>query len=373
MLENHVMAEHYAGYDPYDLLTSPLFRVPILRTNKVLRLGAQQLWRRLPFNLRPLLGIRKGYNPVTLGLCLHAYTSLARIAPDRRSMYEKEMAWCVEELIRLRSKGYAGSSWGYDFDWEGRYARVPAWMPTVVATAFVTNALYRHHATTGSAASADLCNGAALFVRTNLRKTYRDGMPCFSYSPNDGQMVLNATMKGARILAQAFALTHDASLREEAEGAMRLVVASQRADGAWPYSVNDARTWVDNHHTGYVLDCIDEVSMLTGATWARDALDRGLRYYCEHFFTAEGAPKYYDTSLFPIDTTAAAQSILTLTRFGMIDRAVQTARWTVAALQDPGGYFYYQKRGSFVNRMDYMRWSDAWMLAALAYLLEHSE
>jgi hypothetical protein len=370
-LETHIKAEKYSGYDPYDLLMSPLFRLPFLRSNKVVRLGAQQVWRRLPFNVRPILGIRKGYNPVTLGLCLYAYTSLIKVFPHRHGIYEQDMQWCVRELTRLRSSGYSGSSWGYDFDWEGRYAKVPAWMPTVVATAFITNALYRHFTMTGDRASAELCTQAAVFVTTDLRKTERDGMFCYSYSPSDAQMVLNATMKGARILAQASAITRDASIRGEAEAAMRLVVASQRSDGAWPYSVNDARTWVDNHHTGYILDCLDEVSALTGATWTREAIDRGVRYYCDHLFTPAGIPKYYDTSLFPIDTTAAAQSIMTLTRFRLMDRALQTARWTIATMQDRRGYFYYQKRGACINRTDYMRWSDAWMLMALAYFAEN--
>ena len=34
------------------------------------------------------------------------------------------------------------------------------------------------------------------------------------------------------------------------------------------------------------------------------------------------------------------------------------------------GYFYYQVLPFFTNRISYMRWSQAWMLLALATMLE---
>jgi hypothetical protein len=35
-------------------------------------------------------------------------------------------------------------------------------------------------------------------------------------------------------------------------------------------------------------------------------------------------------------------------------------------MQDSRGHFYFQKRRLFTNRIAYMRWSQAWMLKALA-------
>ncbi|MFN3393810.1 MAG: hypothetical protein ACK424_04565, partial [Candidatus Thermochlorobacter sp.] len=59
-LEQRIHADAYRGYDPYDALTSPLFKLPILRQHKTLRWGAQQVLKRLPINVRPLLFIPKG-------------------------------------------------------------------------------------------------------------------------------------------------------------------------------------------------------------------------------------------------------------------------------------------------------------------------
>ena len=133
-LDSYIHDEGLRGFDPYDSLASPLFQLPGIRSLRPIRLSAQQILRRLPLNVRPLLGIPKGYNPVTLGLCLQAYSVRAGTPGSAKQLLEERGAHCLSELNRLRSPGYRGASWGYDFDWEGRYASLPAWTPTVVAT-----------------------------------------------------------------------------------------------------------------------------------------------------------------------------------------------------------------------------------------------
>jgi len=67
--EDYIVAENFRGYDPYDFLTSPIFKLGFLQ-NKPARFYSQQIFRRIPFNLRPLFGIKKGLNPVTIGLSI---------------------------------------------------------------------------------------------------------------------------------------------------------------------------------------------------------------------------------------------------------------------------------------------------------------
>lgn len=83
-LRKYIESHHYKGYDPYDALKSPLFRLPLLNKNKLIRFGAQQLVKRSPFNLRSLLFVPKGLNPVTLGLCIQAYAQLININPQEK-------------------------------------------------------------------------------------------------------------------------------------------------------------------------------------------------------------------------------------------------------------------------------------------------
>jgi len=319
------------------------------------------------------LGIRGGLNPVTLGLCIQAYTALALAIPERREELEGEIRRCMTMLGGLQTKGYSGACWGYDFDWEARYACFPAYTPTVVATGFITNALFHAYERLGIDEAREFCISASRFVLRDLRRMESDGMFCFSYSPMDDNVVLNATMKGARLLCQVFTLTGDQSLIETAERTVRFVVRHQQANGAWAYALGDSRSWADNFHTGYILDCLDEFVKRTGKTDYRPALEAGFRYYRENFFVNEAQPKYYDNSLYPIDSTAAAQSILTLTRFGETDTAHNVAGWMVRHMQHRRGYFYYQKNRWYTVRIPYARWSAAWMFLALSTLLERSQ
>ncbi len=63
----------FQGYDPYDILNA---RFNFKSFGKWGPAVAIQFHKRNPFNIRPLLGIRKGYNPKGMGLFLKAYSLL---------------------------------------------------------------------------------------------------------------------------------------------------------------------------------------------------------------------------------------------------------------------------------------------------------
>jgi hypothetical protein len=372
-LESHIEQERYRGYDPYDVLTSPLFKLPGLRSNKVIRFGVQQVFRRIPLNLRPLLGIQKGYNPVTLGLCIQAYSYLWSVWQSKRSFYEEQIDYLIDELLRLPSQGFHGTCWGYDFDWQGRYATIPAFMPTVVATGIITNSLFENYKLTGNPRAFESCWNAVGFVRNDLNRTYDGETFCFSYSPNDRQCVFNASMKGARLLSQVYSVTKDPELLADARCAVQYVLKHQRKDGSWAYSHGDVRTWSDGYHTAYVLDCLHAYREMTGDASVELASVKGFNFYKENFYIDEMIPKYYNTKVYPLDATCAAQGILTLTRFGEIERAGRVCGWVLRTLVDCSGFVYYQKHRFYTHRTPYMRWSNAWMFCALAYFLYHRQ
>ncbi len=368
--EEYVARERFRGYDPYDALTSPLFRAPFLRSNAMARFGAQQVVKRLPLNLRPLLRIPKGYNPVTLGLMLHAYTLLIRADPGRADYYRSQLLLCLDELKALRSRGFSGDCWGYDFPWQGRYAALPAFAPTVVATAFVTNGLFAAYRSAGVEEAFDLCEGASRFVLRDLARAEEpDGAFCWSYSPFDRQRVLNATAKGARLCAQVASVTGNGEAHDAAMRSVAYVAKHQRSDGSWPYSVGDTRSWSDNFHTGYILECLDDYRRLTGEQRFDGVTDLGWCYYRQNFFADGVIPKYFDRRVYPIDATACAQSLITLAKFGDEETATRVALWTLNRMQRGDGSFVYQVHRRFVNRIVYMRWSVAWMLLGLATVL----
>ena len=367
-LKTYIESNDYKGHDPYDALKSPLFKLPIIKSNKFIRFGTQQLVKRLPFSIRPLLFIPKGYNPVTIGLSIQAYTSLYQAELENKEKYLQKIDFLVDELKNLIPNGYSGACWGYDFDWEARHSKIPAYQPTVVATGIIINALFIAYQITGHQETVELIESAAKFVVNDLKRTYKEAAFCFSYSPFDQQQVFNASMKGARLLAQAYSILHINEYKELAEQAVSFVLSHQKEDGSWGYSLANTGGWTDNYHTGYILDCLDEYQKLTlDFQWNKN-LENGYLFYVNHFIENNGCPKFYYNRTHPIDCTSAAQTILTTLRFGDKEIANKTATWMIQNMQKKDGSFIFRKFKYYTIRTSFMRWSNAWMFAALSNL-----
>lgn len=368
LVKDYIEKENYKGYDPYDVLKSPLFRLPLIRSNKVLRFGAQQLVRRACLNLRPFLFVPKGYNPVAIGLCIQAYAYLYESDTENRNHYRIIIEKLLADLIKLIPSGYSGACWGYDFDWEARYARISAYQPTVVATGIITHALFQAYKITGIEKCSELIASAALFVVNDLNRTYHGDMFAFSYSPFDKQQVFNATMKGARLLSQAHTITRNDEYLKLAYLTSKYTVSHQNNSACWAYSLNDGREWMDNYHTGYIIDCLHEFQTLSQITEFDLSIKNAYAFYKRNFITMEGVPKFYNNKVYPVDCTAASQTILTLCRFGDYQLASAVAQWMAANMQSGKGNFYFRKYNNYTIKTSFMRWSNAWMFVALAFL-----
>jgi hypothetical protein len=61
---------------------------------------------------------------------------------------------------------------------------------------------------------------------------------------------------------------------------------------------------------------------------------------------------------------------MTLTRFNNNELATNVANYMIKYMQDQKqGYFYFRKFKYYQIKTSYMRWSNAWMFAALTFLL----
>ena len=367
-VERRLELDELRGWDPYDALCSPLFALPVLRSNRLLRYGAQQAVKRSRWNPRSLLGVPKQLNPVSIGLYLQGQAQRALRDPSSLPSRETKAGAAVQELARTATPGYHGRCWGYPFDWETRYGSVPAGTPTVVATGMIGNGLSMARAVFDLPCAAELLVRAADFVLRDLpRVECADGSFCWTYGPGSDQAVFNATLKGSRLLAQAHAVDRSDALLEAAARSVRFVIDHQLPSGAWPYSLSDPR--VDHFHTGYVLECLSVYRRLSGDESADQAVELGWEYYRRQLFTPELTPKYYDDRTEPLDATACAQAIITLCEFGELEAARRVAALAVAELALPDGSFAYQRRGRHTTRTPFLRWSTAWMYCALSRLL----
>ena len=369
ILSKKIIEDNFRGYDPYDGLSSPIFSLPILKSNKLLRFGFQQIFRRIPINIRPLLGIKKEINPVTLGLCIQAFTYMSQIFTQNRQFYKVQIDNCLNGLVELKSSGYSGACWGYNFDWEARYAKIPAYFPTIVATGIIVNGLYEYYKFSRDLNVKSIILDSTNFVLNDLNRTIDGEDFCFSYSPSDKQVVFNATMKAARLLSQAYDISNDESYRTAAKRTVNFVMKHQSNEGYWVYSSNDDRAWIDNFHTAYVLDSLSSYINLTGDEEYMQGLKIGINFYKNTFFTPEFIPKYYSNKIFPIDSTAVAQSIITLLLFNDRSQAKNIIKWALENMINRDGSIVYRKHRFMRNNINYIRWSNAWFFLALSIFL----
>lgn len=367
-LVDYIEGNNYKGYDPYDFLKSPLFKRSILKNNKLIRFYAQQFGKRFPFNLRSLFQIPKGYNPVTIGLAIEGYSYLVSAYPDLKDEIVTKVEKLVSELNMLIPKNFTNACWGYDFEWEARYASIPAYQPTVVATGIITNALFKYYQVSKSQKVAQHITSASEFVLKDLNRTYNNDTFCFSYSPFDKQVVFNASMKAVRILMQAYSISKNENLYIEARNAINFVMNYQQENGTWVYSTKLNKR-IDNYHTGYILSCLKDYINISGDLELSDNLHLGYSFYKNNFIEKNGAPKFYHNYLYPIDCTSASQTIMTLIKFGDINLAENVAKYMLENMFDKKGFFYFRKFKYFLIKTPMMRWSQAWMFAALSNLL----
>jgi|SRR6185437_17089500 len=377
-LENYCEQENYSGWDPYDGLTSKVFKtLPILPNKKISRLIWIQLIKKSPINLRKFLKIDKGHNPKGLALFISGYSNLS----TKRDMNSKcilKIDSLYNELMNLRSIGYSGNCWGYNFDWESRAFFQKKFSPTIVATSYVGNSLLDAFEATQSQNYLEKAISTKDFILKDLNRTYdENGNFAFSYSPYDKTSVFNASLLGARLISRIYTYTKEKELIEEAKKAVAYVCNYQNGDGSWYYSKLPFHQWIDNFHTGFNLECIYEYQKFSKDFSFNSNFEKGMKYYLETFFDKYGRSKYYNNSLYPIDIHASSQLIVTLSKtnlfnlnLSLVDRVV---KWTIENMQSSKGFFYFQKNKYYTNKIPYMRWSQAWAFYGLTHYLLNSQ
>lgn len=385
ILKKYCEEEQFKGWDPFDGLNSRVLQKLFpLKNSAILRLLVIQGFKRCPWNLRPLFRVPKEYNAKGIGLFLQGYSNLYRLLEQKPSLVndlgpKESVLSRIHELstllISLRSKGYHGSCWGYNFDWQSRRLFLfPAYCPTVVATNFCATALMDAYEITGNMEYLEVALDSANFILNDLHLDEYESEKMISYSPLHGNdLVSNASLLGSKVLAYCYKYTGNKKYLEVARSSVRACCKGQREDGAWTYSQIPPKLWVDSFHTGYNLDGLIAYEEQTGDKEYHENIERGFDYYIKHFFNQDGSPKYYDNQQYPIDIHCPGQLLVTLHRLHKFDEYSELAEkvlsWTITNMQDKKGYFYYQLKKGISSKIPYMRWSNAFMFYAISYYL----
>lgn len=374
-LLSYCRANDWAGYDPYDALNSRVFKALPFLNFRLARLALTQGVKRCPVNLRPLLLVPKTPNPKGIALFL---SSLVRLSKSGLADETESIGPMADKLLALRSPGRPYSCWGYNFDWQQRSELVPKGSPNIICSTFAANALLDAYERSPESPWLSAAVSTAEFILNDL--FWREGGPkaCFSYTLVGRDEIHNANLLGAAFLCRVGRISGDRKYLEPALDAARFSVSKQHPDGSWDYGEAPSQRWIDNFHTGFNLVALRRIHDYTGTTEFDSAIRRGFDFYRAHFFREDGAPKYYHNAAYPIDIHSAAQSLITLVEFRdfekeNIELAQSVLNWALANMWDKRGFFYFQKHPHFTVRTPFMRWSQAWMLLALATLLSASK
>ncbi len=380
-LDTHVLREtlrysrvrNYRGWDYCDGMSSAVLRaLPV--ENKWLNLAVQESAKRAPINIRPYLLVEQRRNYKGTALFAMANRNAARILGDER--YETEAIELLDWLIDNRLEQYSGFCGGHRhriqfFDRIGRPKD-----PDVVSTSYAVQALLSSASLDGR--YPEIARTASAFVRNELEYTERDdGTARMKYVPAHGDEYYtpNAVALGARMLTDLGAYSGDEKLLEMAQRLLDYVAGLQTEVGGWKYRDPPERSHLsmDNHHNGFIIECLLRYQTATGSDRYRETLDRAIPFYRNVLFNADGSPNWDESRRYPKDIHAVAQGILVFTALDDLEFVERIIDWALSTLYAGSGRFYYRKQRFYTRRITLMRWGQAWMAYALSAYLRKRE
>lgn len=366
-LDRWAVSRDFAGVDPYDGLAAT--RVPSrLKAATRTRQALVQAAKRSPVDVRGLTGTRPRRIAKALGLYAGGYASLSQTTWDGQAKERGSslLAWLAEH----HGGAEETAAWGYEFDVQTRWAFYPAGSPNIIATTFVAAAFLDWYECSHEPSHLEEAKRACRFLLAELLRDGSQGS-YFAYVPGVSTLVHNANLLGCALVASCGSAAEQADWVTIARDAAETTLRATDERGLWSYGEGLGLEWIDGLHTAYTLGALHNVWCAAGDAEVLGAIRRGLDAYIRLLFTPQGVPRYSDRSLYPIDIHCASSAIDLFVRLRDVDErcwdlATGVARWTIAEMYDPSGFFYYQKTRWYTNKIPYIRWSQAHMFRALA-------
>jgi hypothetical protein len=358
-------ARDWKGWDPYDGLNSRVSRLLSLGTPLGRRVVVQAV-KGAPVNVRPVLGIRPARNQKAIGLVASGYGHLAAAGDAEAGTAARR--WC-NWLVAHHADGPDGLAWGYHFDVQTRFFAYPAGSPNTIATTFVGHGLLDVVERLGAPEWIEPAEEAARFLLGTMLANGRGG-PYFRYIPADEKLIHNANLLACALLMRVGRLAGRDDLRLAATEAVATSLRAQRPDGSFPYSDWSGQGWVDNFHTGYVLESLASCVDVPGVG---PALERGAEFWARELFLADGTPKYDVERATPYDGHCYAQAIdtwLALDAIGIsgLAAAERVAALLVRDMLRRDGAVVFRRGRWLTSRVAFVRWTTAPAFRALARL-----
>jgi hypothetical protein len=366
----------YTGWDYADGMSSRLLRgLPF--ENKWLNLVVQESIKRAPVNIRPyfLVEQRRNYQGAALFTMANLTAHRHGVTGEAGVDYEAEANDLAEWLIEERTPGYAGfcGASRHEIQYFEKKG-LPSW-PDMVSTTYAVRALLTAHDAgldTGETDYEKTVRSVADFIDEDLEYEEIEEGARMKYVPtwSSEHYTLNAIALGGVTLLE-LAARFDGDHRERGEKLLDYVVSCQQPEGGWMYRdpPSASHLSMDNHHNGFIIECLLRHADLMESDRYADVLDDALAFYRDDLFAANGAPNWDESRAYPRDIHAAAEGIIVFSLVGDFDAAERIIDWALGALYAGDGRFYFRRERFYTKRITLMRWCEAWMAYALSTYL----
>tara|TARA_Y100000389_G_scaffold124987_1_gene122350 strand:- start:1254 stop:2417 length:1164 start_codon:yes stop_codon:yes gene_type:complete len=352
----------FSGHDPFDSLNSKIFNLTPLKYSKIAKLIFTQLGKRSPINLRNLLLVPKSRNAKGVALIILGLIENFKISND--DYYLDQAKTLVDWLIlnKCEKKIWSHNCWGYNFEWQARAFNVPKGSPNIVTTYFVSLAILKFSEIINN---TELQNQAldSSFFMTKYLLNHNENEMTFNYVPNSKTFVHNANLFGAHWCLVAGKIMKNDKMTLISKKATKYTIKSQKKDGSWVYGNKKHHKWIDGFHTGYNLELLNKINKVLNDDEINSSIKSGYDYYMKNFILDDGTVKYYNNSLYPLDSHSYSQAILTILE---IDKSNKVILEKIVNSFISRMYlfnkkrFIYQKTKYFKNSINYIRWTQAW-------------
>ncbi len=365
------LASEFSGHDPFDGLNSKIFNVAPSLKSGLFGLAWIQINKRSIFNFRRLLGVNSARNPKGVGLFIlgllndYSRTGNSSFLDEAVNLGD----WLLSQKCSVADWSHA--CWGYHFDWNARAFYVPKGKPNVITTIYVSQALHALGEVTGDNTYTNTALDSAHFIVKTLYSEL-DGRQFFAYIPGEETFVHNASLWGAAWVAFVANATNNSAYKELALTVARQSVSEQSDDGSWVYGARHHHQFIDGFHTGYNLEALHVLRTALQTTEFNAPITLGLAYYKKELFEQDGTAKYYNTNRYPLDMHSVSQAVLTLLKVSGKKEDVAFAgiiiQRSIDTLYMPSKKrFVYQKHKHYTNKINYIRWTQAWVYYSFAY------
>lgn len=380
-LLEYIEGEHLLGYDPYDFYLSPIAKyVP----KNILFLHAAKV---SPFNIRPLLGIKKGMVTKVYALMIDSYLNLYEITKE--NIYLQKAEICYQNMIAasvLSTEEELG--WGRNYPFKTGGEIHDNKKPLVYLNARLGQAMiHLYDINHDKQILKDLERVVRNLIRTG-RVLERDGWKFIGYSPDkNARLTFNASMVAVETIMKFMNrsglktfIVDGYELGAISADIIRTMVHYQEPDGSWTYGYSATGKLFDqkDFHQGFVIDSLHECLPLIKEPQllmdAQRAYDKGYEYLKNIQIDNQGIFFWRYPKKYPIDIHNQAQGILSLTINDKDDNKEKLSiiiDYTINHFWKKKQHcFKYQKWSLFTNNISYIRWCNSWMLYVLTVYLK---